>query len=223
MSQNDSPIAEILKEAGRPMKASDLVALGVTRMALVRAVRSGAIERGARGVYRVPAAEEDPRVAWASLACRLPSAVFCMVSAAAYHGLTQNMAATLDIAVPLSLTPSVNSFGATTRFMRWRDENAFSIGVDVVEIDGIGVRVTNPERTVVDLFRYSPLAPQRRGNPSIVADPETVHDALVRYLHGFEGGSAGKLRKMAKAFGVWEHLSPHLTMLNLSHQSTPAP
>lgn len=222
MSGTAARIADILKEAGRPLKAAELSAFGVTRMALVRAARDGAVERSAHGVYRLPSMDDDPRAAWASVSTRTPSAVFCMVSAAAYHGLTQNMAASLDVAVPASVKPpSPDGFGVSVRFMRWSDAAAFELGVETVPIDGVAVRITGPERTVVDLFRYSSLVPMR-GNPSIVADPETVHDALVRYLHGFEGGSSGKLRSMAKAFGVWERLNPHVAMLNLSYQAAPS-
>jgi len=223
MSGTAEDIAAILKAAGRPMKASELALSGVTRMALLRATRDGMIERSARGVYRLPSADDDPRAAWASLSARMPQAVFCMVSAAAYHGLTQNMATSLDVALPLSVKkPSPDSFGAPAKFMHWAGDIPFNVGVETVMIDGVGVRITDPERTVVDLFRYSTLVSQR-GSPSMLADPETVHDALSRYLHGFEGGSSGKLRKMAKAFGVWERLQPHVAMLNLSENGVPSP
>lgn len=210
-----------LKQAGRPVSAREFAEAGFNRMALLRAVESGLVERSARGVYRLVSPNEDSRALWAGIAYAMPEAVFCMESAAAYHGLTQNMAGVLNIALPSgSRIPAPGSTGVSARYMTWRRREAFEKGVMTVEIEGVPVRLTDPARTVVDLFRFSTLVPQR-SIPSICADPETVHDALVRYLHGEGGGSSGEVARMAQAFGVWDRLKPNVEMLNLSYSRAP--
>jgi len=211
-----------LKEAGRPVSAREFAEAGFNRMTLLRAVQSGLVERSARGVYRLIAPGEDSRALWAGIAYAMPEAVFCMESAAAYHGLTQNMAGVLNIALPAgSRIPAPGSTGVAARYMTWRRPEAFTLGVETLAIEGVTVRITDPARTVVDLFRYSTLVPQR-SEPSIMTDPETVHDALVRYLHGEAGGSAAELARMARAFGAWERLKPNVEMLNLSWSRGPS-
>ena len=204
------------------MTMKEIAGSGFSRMAVKRLADSGDIERSVRGVYRIPAAgDEDVRALWASVTRARPDAVFCMVSAAAFHGLTQNMAGVLNVALPTRRrVPAEGSMGVAACYVQWSSPEAFTLGVDRIEIDGVEVAVTGPERTVVDLFRFSSLVPQRR-EPRIYADPETVHDALTRYLHGESAGSPLALMRMAKKFGVWDRMKPVIDMLNLSYASGP--
>lgn len=213
---------DLLTSAGRPVTMKEFARHGVSRMALKRLVDAGKIERSVRGVYRLPwTGEEDARTLWASITRARPDAVFCMVSAAAYHGLTQNMAGVLNIAVSgQKHVPGRNSMGVAAQYVQWKEGKAFTEGVDKVLIDGIEVAITNPERTIVDLFRYSTFVPQRR-EPNIYIDPETFHDALIRYLHGGGDGTSGKLRRMAKSFGVWDRLDPIVKAVNLTYEKAP--
>lgn len=214
---------EMLHASGRPVTVAEFAAGGVSRMALKRLADAGTIESSVRGVYRLAGSEEDSRAVWADVSRRMPKAVFCQVSAAAFHGLTQNMAGTLNLALPSSQrVPSENSVAVSARYVKWSSEAAFAVGVDTVVIENVDVRITNPERTVVDLFRYSTIFPGHRPDDASI-DPETFHDALTRYLHEREGGSSGKLRKMALEFGVWEKLEPHVAMVNLSYERVPRP
>lgn len=76
----------------------------------------------------------------------------CLLSALAFNGLTTQSPHEVWIAVaPKAWTPK--ALTSRLRVVRmsdpWLDD-----GVDVVEIDGTTVRITDPGRTVVDCFRF---------------------------------------------------------------------
>lgn len=216
-------VLERLRASPQPLSTSELVGLGATRTTLARMCKDGLIARSVRGVYRLPGDEKDSRSLWADISVALPHAVFCLDSAAAYHGITQNMGGVLNIAIPTSQkSPSEDSTGGVrTRFVRWRPGELFETGIDTVTIDGTKVRITGAERTVVDMFRHSVFERQSRGAETLI-DPETFHDCLTRYLFEYEGGTSGSLRKIAKELGVWARLEPHVTMAGLNYQRAPS-
>lgn len=205
---------EALGRAGGPVHVSGLESLGVSRVTLHRLVKAGRVERGARGYYSLPADGDDERVHWAAISMAVPEVVFCMQSAAAYHGLTQNLAAELDLAIPVKHSvPKASFTSVRARWTRWSRDDAFVQGVTTVEIAGTPVRVTDRERTVIDLFRYSSLCPQRR-TPSVMVDDETVLDAIARYYDSTEADPA-RLGSMAAFFGVRDRIAPVLKMAAL--------
>lgn len=209
-----------LRSAGRPLKASELAALGLNRMAVKRLADSGVIERSGYGVYALPEPAANPYAAWAAVSLRIPKAVVCMESAAAYHGLTQNMATALHLGVPLNARVPT---GETVRVvgMRWPD-SMLELGVEETEIDGVPVKVTGPERTLVDMFRYSTYSGSRR-EASFSVDPETLRDAIVRYASSRFHDSGRLLRDVAVELGCWERLRPLMETVVYVSEGTPVP
>lgn len=211
-----------LKQAGRPMTGGELFASGVHRMALTRLVRAGVLERVARGVYRsakFDVNEESEFSAWAWASLRNPELVFCLESAAAYHRLTQGMAPQLNIAVSLDSkggSPELTSY-IGTRYFRWADEY-LTVGVDTVLIEGVEVKITSPERTVVDMFRYSSSAPSSVRTSRMI-ETEAFHDCLLRFFEGQDDPGQGmrKLRKVAKPLGLWDNkMKPQIELVAMT-------
>lgn len=105
-----------------------------------------------------------------AVAHRAPRAIVCCISAAAIHDLTDEMPASVQIAVPKrSHTPMI----AYPPVMVFRFEEAtFELGVTAFEAGpGEPVRIYDAARTVVDLMRFR----KRLGEP-------IAHAALHRYL-----------------------------------------
>ena len=72
---------------------------GLSRSGLYRAAGDGRLRRIARGIYlAADAAAADWN--WIEAATRRPDATICLVSALAHHDLTDEIPASLDIAIP---------------------------------------------------------------------------------------------------------------------------
>jgi len=218
-STTANAVLEVLAEAGRPMTSVELAKKGVHRMVIKRLVDAGVLERVARGIYKPTHQEDESQFAvWAYASVRNPSIVFCLESAAVFHGMTQGMAPYLCIAIPRDNkpnSPELTSY-VGARYFRWT-EQLLTVGVDTVQIDGVDVKITSPERTVVDMFRYSSLAPVTiRTNRMI--DTETFHDCLMRYFerHDDPAEAMKKLRQVAKPLNLWDKMRPQLELVAMT-------
>lgn len=131
-------------------------------------VKSGEIERIARGVYRyADYVGKDKNLEWEELAVaaqRVSNGVICLISALNYYELTDERMREYWIAVPHS---HAHSHFPMTRIIRMRNMN---LGVQKKIIADIEVKIFNPERTIVDSFR--------------LLDFETAMKALKLYLQG---------------------------------------
>ena len=177
-------IALELSEQGGIVRARDFVAAGVGAEQLRRLSASGELLRMSRGTYIAADAAVTAHHSLALAARRVPNGVICLLSALRVHQIgTQNpfevwMAVGIKSHKPRLDYPPVR----VARFSTL----ALEIGVEVREIEGVPVRLTNPARTVVDCFRYrnkigldvalealrEALRPQPEPNPDLNADAE---------------------------------------------------
>lgn len=194
--------------AGRPVTATELLGLGISRMSLTRLVAEKRLQRPMRGVYRVQHEDESPNFLWACVATAYPSAVVSCLSAAVHHGLTESMGGTNTFMIPHSLK-GVDGWQVEggAQFIRTRNQRDLEQGVDKIVIENTCVSITSPERTIVDLFRFSSYV-NKAGRGAFAIDPESIQDAIGRYLdHPERTPDTKSLRTVAKAYGVWDTLS----------------
>jgi hypothetical protein len=147
---------------------------------------AGLIEQLGRGLYRrtdlsVPA---DPDLL--EIANRAPEATLCLTTALARHGLTDQIPARIDVALPrghrrpqAQAPVSWHAFAADT-FTIGRGELGLAYG------QGIGLYA--PERCIIDAFRLRHLE-----------GPEVAVEALRRWLRR-RGTQPAALLSMARAF-----------------------
>src|SRR5262245_55512039 len=81
-------------------RSRDLHTRGLDVSALRRLLRSGEVERLARGLYRYSAAEVTENQTLATVAARVPSAIFCLLTALRVHGIGTQLPHEVWIAVP---------------------------------------------------------------------------------------------------------------------------
>lgn len=190
---------------------AQLCARGFKPMQLTRLVKAGALERPWRGVYRRPGAE-DPRIVWAAISLAHPDAVFWLFSAAVFHGLTENLGVALYVGVP----PQDKLSGGDTvalHVSHWVSKDALTLGIDEHVIDGVSVRITSPERTVVDFFRMSAMGGGAWRKNSV--EPDVLFDVVSRYVAKY-GAPDRKLRRIAQAFKVWDAMKVFLNTVQLA-------
>lgn len=141
--------------AGNFFRARDAAALGLGSTDLRRLVEQGLIERVARGLYRLAAAEPTEHYTIAAVCARVPEAIVCLLSALSVHEIGTQLAREVWIAIPhKARAPRLPEL--PVKLVRFSGA-ALRYGVETIQLEGLAVRITNAARTVVDCFRFRRL------------------------------------------------------------------
>lgn len=151
-SSPTSAARELFAKHGGMLRTSKAIRLGIHPRTLYALRDTGQIETVGRGLYRLASAPPLTAPDWVSVALRLPRAVICLISALAHHGLTTQIPHTVDFALPShSQVPRLD--GLSIRVF-WFSGPAYSAGIQVINIDGVPVRIYEPEKAIADCFKY---------------------------------------------------------------------
>ena len=209
---NSQKALDMVLRADGPVSSADLRAAGISSSTMKSLVNAGLVESPARGLFRNPAQGESLYSDWALLAFKYPQAVVCLLSAAAFHGMTQELPGTLTVAVPREMGGPPNmggSFSPGIDTLMWRNPDMLELSVDIHRIDGVDVRITSPERTLVDLFRYSSFNSGMRGSSVRITD-EMFLECLGRCnSEQIDHFSFDSVAAIAREFGCYEAMRPY--------------
>jgi predicted transcriptional regulator of viral defense system len=113
---------------------------------------SGILEAVCRGLYRLVNTSPLSNPDLVAVAARVPGGVICLISALAFHGITTQIPHAVHLALPRGAEEPRLEFPPlkTYRFSR----EAFSEGIEVHELDGVKVRIYDPEKTLADSFKF---------------------------------------------------------------------
>jgi predicted transcriptional regulator of viral defense system len=143
------------QRTGAFFRPSQLETAGFTRDQLPALVRSGAVERIGRGLYRVADAEPTEQYSLAMACARVPNSIVCLLSALRVHGIGSQAPAEVWLAIPhKARVPRL--LGLRLRIVRFSGP-AWSHGVESTAFEGVSARITSPARTVADCFRFERL------------------------------------------------------------------
>jgi predicted transcriptional regulator of viral defense system len=134
------------------LRARDLDAAGLPRVALTRLVRGGRLTRVDRGLYALPERAGHEHETLALLAHRYPDAVVCLLSALNFHRLTTQLPGRVWLAIDGKARAPRSGY-PPMRIVRFSGAGLTS-GVEEHRIGSARVRITNVPRTVVDCFQY---------------------------------------------------------------------
>ena len=149
-TQRDQAI-ELLRSQGM-MRLSEFKANGITAATICRMVRGGDVIRLARGLYQLPDAPLDANHSLAEAAKRVPKGVVCLVSALAYHELTDQLPRAVWMAIGTrDWKPKTES--PPMRIVRFTDA-LLSDDVVTVHIENVPVKVFGVAKTIADCFRH---------------------------------------------------------------------
>lgn len=188
-----------LLEARHMMRAQELREAGISAQTIARAVESGEIERISRGVYQKRGAEIEENQILAEAAMRVPKGVVALVSALAFHGLTDQMPRRIWMAIGASDWAPVQSY-PPLRIVRFT-EPYLRQGVERHVIAGLEVPVYSVPKTLADLFR----------NPKLVDRSVAVEGLRAALLQRKATPSA--IAQGAKVGGAWKIMQPYLEAL----------
>jgi len=134
------------------IRMKDAMASGISRTKFYAWRAQGLIEPVTRGIYRLSSLPKLSHPDFVAVSLRFPQGVICLLSALSYYQLTTHIPHTVDVAVsrkarfPHSLFPPVQAH----RF----SDPAFSAGIQIETIDDVPIRFYNPEKTLVDCFKF---------------------------------------------------------------------
>jgi predicted transcriptional regulator of viral defense system len=181
------------------LRASQLQALGIARVALSRLAASGQLERVGRGVYRLAGAQGSEHESLATVAVRVPQAVFCLLTALQLHGLTTQLPRHVWMAMPQgSHAPTLDY--PPVKMVQFSGD-AFAQGVEVMQVDQVPLRVYGVAKTVADCFKH-------RNKIGLDVALEALKDALASHK-----ASADDLWRFAKICRVANVMRPYLEAL----------
>lgn len=144
-------VLALLQQQGL-LRASELDAIGVPRVVLSRLTASGQLERVGRGLYRLPGSTASEHESLATVAVKVPQAVFCLLTALQFHELTTQLPRQIWIAMPRgSHVPRIDY--PPIKMVQMAGDT-YSTGMEEHERDGIKLRVYGIAKTVADCFKH---------------------------------------------------------------------
>jgi len=207
-TQRDRVIS-LLQERGMA-RLSELRTAGATGTTVSRMHENGQVVQLSRGLYQLPDAPLDVNNALAQAAKRVPKGIICLTSALAFHELTDTIPSRVWMAIgrkdwrPRVASPPIQivRFGA----------KVLDKGVNEHIIEGVTVRIYNPAKTVVDLFRYRQSAGKRyRKSPGLNLAIEGLREALR-----LRKATPSEIARYATEGGVWKVVQPYLEAMTAS-------
>lgn len=134
------------------VRLSEFRDAGVTAATVGRMVRAGDVNRLARGLYQLPDAMLDAHHSLAEAAKRIPRGVVCLVSALAYHDLTDQLPRAVWMAIGTKAWMPREG-GTVTRIVRFTNA-LLTDDVHTVNIENVPVKVFGVAKTIADCFRH---------------------------------------------------------------------
>jgi predicted transcriptional regulator of viral defense system len=179
------------------VRLAEFTAKGITAATISRLERAGVVVRLGRGLYQLPDATVDAHHVLAEAHKRVPNGVICLVSALAFHDLTDQIPPHVWLAIgrkdwrPRIEYPPI-------RFVRFSRER-LEKGVEVHVIDGVRVPIFGVTKTLADVFRYRRLL----GTPLAVGGLRK-HKA-----------TPAEISRQAVEAGIWVAMQPYMDALTL--------
>ena len=124
-----------------------------------------------------------PHFELAAAAFRRPDAVICLTSALAFHGLTDQLPHAIDVGLP--------AHGWAPRWtwpriqVAYLAQDRYPDGIEVHELDGVQVRVTDVPRTIADCWRFEDRVGRPvvlEGTKAALAGRRCSLDAVITHL-----------------------------------------
>ena len=178
------------------LRASDLDAIEAPRVVLTRLTEAGLLERVSRGLYRLPSHPGSEHEGLATVAAKVPQAVFCLLTALQFHELTTQLPRQVWIAMPRG--SHVPRLDYPPIKMVQMTGAVYTAGIEEHLRDGVTLRVYSAAKTVADCFKH-------RNKIGLDVALEALKDARAKRM-----ASADDLWRYAKVCRVANVMRPYL-------------
>lgn len=140
------------RENGGMLHMSEAMALGITRYMLYSLRDKGVIEPVSRGLFRLTELPDLSEPDLVIVSARFPKAVICLLSALAFHEMTTQIPHEVSIAIPKTMRIPALDYPPIK--VHRLSEAPYEIGIEEHQIDGVPIKIYDPEKTLVDCFRF---------------------------------------------------------------------
>jgi hypothetical protein len=194
---SDHAAVRAASASDRLLRAEDL---GVMPWAMARMHEAGVVDRVISGVYLGASCARHPLVEAAAWTLRYPDAVVGLLTAASAHQLTDAFARGTWLlvpkggTVPRSRTAALEVVQVAPRFID--PAGGVELGISTLEVHGVGLRLTDPDRTVLDLWKY----------PRRVAAEHALTALRRRVLSA--DFVLPRFARLGRHLGVWGRIEP---------------
>jgi predicted transcriptional regulator of viral defense system len=177
-------------------RASELHVAGIAATTIARAVEHGDVIRVGRGLYQLPDSDMDAETTLAEASKRVPKGTICMISALAYHGLTDQMPRKIWMAIGAKdWEPSIEY--PPLRIVRFRSPY-LEYGVERHAISGVDVPIYSIAKSLADAFR----------NPQLL--DRSVAIECLRNAVTKRKATPVAIVEAARDCGAWKRMRPYL-------------
>lgn len=194
-AKRQSRALELIRSLGLA-RPRDLTGQGVSRAQLARLVEAGLVVREGRGLYTASRHSHTAEHTLAQVAKRVPEAVFCLLTALRFHGLTTQSPSEVWIAIPEKARRPRLDY-PRLRVARFSGAS-LTEGIEQHRVEGVTLRVTTPAKTVADCFKY-------RNKVGIDVAVEALRDFTRKHR-----GGANDLARFARICRVARVMQPYL-------------
>lgn len=147
----EKALAQIFIQGSGYARTADVLAAGIHFSELKKLVEAGIVTKIKRGHYRWEGMAFGGNE-WPEVARLIPGGVFCLFSAAEFHGLTTYQPWQYHVAIERS-TKVTGLTPGRVKIHYWIS-TLFTFGIGTLQTEGGTIRITTPERTVCDLVKY---------------------------------------------------------------------
>lgn len=144
-------VRALLAERGM-LRQSELAREGITSATVSRMAQVGEIVRLARGLYQLAGAASGADHGLAEAAKRIPRGIVCLVSALAFHDLTDQLPGRTWMAIGHKDWQPVQP-GMRVRIVRFADR-LLAEGVETHNVEQVPIKIFGVAKTIADCFRY---------------------------------------------------------------------
>ncbi len=180
-------------------RLSEIRAAGITAATVSRMEQDGEVVRLARGLYQLSNAPLDAQHSLAEAAKRIPKGVVCLVSALAFHDLTDQLPRRVWLAIGRKDWASKADESAL-RIVRFAD-TLLNDSVEPKKTEGVGGRFCGGANTIPDCFG-------RRRTVGLAVAIEGLQEALRR-----RKATPGDIARHAERGGVATVMRPYIEAL----------
>jgi predicted transcriptional regulator of viral defense system len=195
-SMSDSHIQGVFSQQQGIATAQALRDQGINYYQLNQLIQKGSVRKLKRGLYKWTETDSHEL---SDVARMVPNGVFCLHSAAFFHGLTTFIPHEHTLAIPDKSKVALPPYPAIKLFY-W-DEQPYNIGIQDMPLDGGILKVYSPEKTVCDMIRF-----RRR------VGTDTVKEVLRAYLNRPDR-NISQLLKLAQTLKTESTLRTYLEVL----------
>ena len=185
------------QRCGGILKTVELKDLGLSSRQIKRLLNEGIITKTKRGFYELTDYVIREEVIIARL---FPQTVIFLESALFHYGYTDR--------IPLAWQIAVDRYSKTTQYKidypliepYYLEPKFLDIGVDIIEIDGIEIKIYNRDRTICDVLRYEKKL-----------EKEVFNNAIGRYIEDSKK-NIRKLFEYAEIFNIKNKVQTRIGM-----------